>query len=60
MSESTFEDKVKSIEDILSKLEQNDASLEASMELYQQGISLIAQCNSHLDTIEKTLIVIKE
>ncbi|CEI73694.1 MULTISPECIES: exodeoxyribonuclease VII small subunit [Romboutsia] len=45
----TYEQAYKKLEEILEKLESKNASLDESLSLYEQGISLYKYCNKLLD-----------
>lgn len=45
----TYEQAYSKLEEILNKLETNNASLDESLELYEEGIKLYAICNKLLD-----------
>ncbi len=47
--ELTYEQAYSKLEEILNKLETNNASLDESLELYEEGIKLYATCNKLLD-----------
>lgn len=55
-----FEKNLKQIQDILSKLENGQASLEESMALFEEGIVLTKQCQDYLDNYKGKFEVIKE
>jgi exodeoxyribonuclease VII small subunit len=44
-----FEDNMKSLEDILKKLENGELSLEENAKLYTQGVKLVASCRKELE-----------
>lgn len=52
ISELTFEEALKELEAIVSRLESNDLSLEEAMELFKRGVSLSAYCNAKLEKAE--------
>ena len=54
--ETTFQE----INDIISKLEQEDITLEDSFSLYQEGLKLLKYCNDSIDKVEKKLIILGE
>lgn len=45
----TYEQAYKKLEDILEKLESKGASLDESLNLYEEGISLYKHCNKLLE-----------
>ena len=47
MENNTFEEKLKSLENTVGKLEENDLSLDQSKELYKEGIKLAKECKIH-------------
>lgn len=47
--ELTYEQAYSKLEEILNKLETNNASLDESLKLYEKGIKLYATCNKLLD-----------
>ena len=55
-----FEQNFKKIQDILSKLESGQASLDESMALFEEGIVLAKQCQDYLDNYKGKFEVIKE
>ena len=57
---NTAEQNFKKIQDILSKLEGGQASLEESMSLFEEGIMLTRQCQDYLDNYKGKFEVIKE
>jgi exodeoxyribonuclease VII small subunit len=56
----TLEENLKEIEVIVEKIENGDISLEESIKLYKEGVKILEQCNTKIDTIEKELLIIKE
>lgn len=48
----TFEQALHALQEIVSKLEQGDGSLEESLEQYEAGIKLTRYCNDLLDKAE--------
>ncbi|PKM95868.1 MAG: exodeoxyribonuclease VII small subunit [Firmicutes bacterium HGW-Firmicutes-1] len=56
----TLEENIKDIEGIVEKIEKGGVSLEESIILYKEGVSILEKCNIKIDTIEKELIVIKD
>ena len=59
----TFEDAMKRIEEIVSKLENGNTSLDESVELFEEATKLCAFCSERLETAEqkiKTLTINNE
>lgn len=54
----TFEQSIKELEEIASKLEAGDVTLDESLELFEQGIKLSKSCQKMLDTAEKKVSVL--
>ena len=52
MENITFEQAMNRLEEIVSALENNQISLEKSVELFQDGIQLTKLCNDKLEGIE--------
>lgn len=52
MEKITFEQAIQRLEEIVNALENNQISLEKSVELFQEGIQLTKLCNDKLDGIE--------
>lgn len=44
-----FEQSVQRLEVLINSLEQSETGLEASIQLYEEGLSLIKRCNEMLD-----------
>lgn len=52
MENITFEEAMKRLEKIVAALENNQVSLEKSVDLFQEGIKLSKICNDKLNNIE--------
>ena len=52
MENISFEQAMNRLEEIVSALENNQISLEKSVELFQEGIQLTKLCNDKLEGIE--------
>jgi exodeoxyribonuclease VII small subunit len=48
----TFEESLKNLETIVDQLEKGDLTLEESLKLFEQGVSLSAACKTELDAAE--------
>ena len=55
--EPGLEERFQMIESILDQMESEDITLDASFELYKQGIAQIQAANASLDTMEKAMLV---
>ena len=50
--ELSFEEAYARLEEIVRRLEGDDLTIEQSVELYEQGVGLVRQCNARLDGAE--------
>ena len=57
-SELSIEESFMKLDEILEKLESGDTSLEASFELYEQGIGLVRHAGESIDRVEKKLKIL--
>jgi len=57
-NDKSFEDAMLELEEIVSKLEKGDVSLEESIMNFQQGIELSRYCASKLDEAEKKISIL--
>ena len=48
------------LEEIVSKLERGEATLDESLKLFEEGSKLVAQCSSMLDKAEQKVIRLEE
>ena len=53
-----FEDAMKRINEIVTKLSDTSLKLDESLSLYEEGISLVAVCKSRLDEAEKRINIL--
>lgn len=60
MENLTYEQAMKRLEQIISKLESNDVPLEESIELFQEGVRLSQYCDNKLKTIQQKVAQIYE
>ena len=58
MPKERFEDALKKLEKIVSKLEEGDIPLEESLKLFEEGIRLSRFCNQKLDEAEKKVEIL--
>ncbi len=54
-----FEQSLKRLDEIIAKLENNEISLEESIEIYREGTALAGKCRSLLDSAE-LLVTVEE
>lgn len=54
----TLEESFQKLEEIVSKMEQEDISLEDSFALYNEGMKVLKKCNDSIDTVEKKLLLL--
>ena len=55
-----FEDSLKELESIVSKLESGDVSLELSLEQFEIGTKLYKECKEQLSVAEKKIAFLTE
>lgn len=55
-----LEDAFARLEEINKALESQDVGLRESLELYSEGVSLVASCKETLVDVEKELIILNE
>lgn len=53
-----FEEKLSELENIVSKLEKGNLSLDETITLFENGISAAKQCQKLLDDAEKRVLVV--
>jgi exodeoxyribonuclease VII small subunit len=57
----SFEESLKKLEAIVDRLEKGDLSLEESLQLFEEGVSLSAACKQELDAAEgKVQMLVKQ
>ena len=54
----TFEEALGRLEEIVRALENGNAQLDASLALYEEGVSLVKLCNGQLDTAEQKVKIL--
>lgn len=52
ITEMTFEDALRALEDVVRKLESGEAKLDESIDLYERGEALRAHCQKRLDAAQ--------
>jgi exodeoxyribonuclease VII small subunit len=58
MSEKTFENSLKELEEIVHQLESEDLPLEKAIALFEKGTTLSKTCSKTLDEAEKKIEVL--
>lgn len=58
-NEMSFESAISRLEEIVGKLESGKESLDASLELYEEGIALVRYCSETLDKAEQKIKIVK-
>ncbi len=58
ISEMSFEDAMKALEQVVSRLERGDVPLEESISLYEQGAKLKKRCETKLKEAEEKVAAI--
>lgn len=59
-AEKSFEESVLRLEEIVRMLENGTATLDESLKLYEEGISLVRVCNEQLDRAEKKIRILTQ
>ena len=60
MAEMTFEKALARLEEILTKLEGAEVSLDESLALFEEGVALSKQCNTMLDKAEQKVLMFEK
>lgn len=58
--EPSFEDKLKTLEQLVDKLENSDLGLEKSLQEFERGIDLINDCEKALEGAEQRVKILTE
>jgi len=58
MAKQSFETALKKLEEVVGKLESGEVSLDQSLKLFEQGITLVRQCSKRLDEVESKVQVL--
>ncbi len=56
----SLEDAFAQIEEVISRLETEEITLEESFSAYNQGMALLAKCNETIDQVEKKVLKVNE
>ena len=59
-AEKSLESSFEELNTMITRLEQDDLSLEDSFGLYNEGMKLLKKCNDSIDKVEKKLTVLSE
>ena len=54
----TIEENLARLDEIISKLDNKDTSLEDAFKEYESGIKLVKECNDAIDKVEKAVITL--
>lgn len=54
----TIEENLARLDEIISKLDNKDTSLEDAFKEYENGIKLVKECNDAIDKVEKDVITL--
>ena len=55
-----FEESIKRLDEIIEKLENNETSLEESIEIYREGAALLGNCRKQLEQAELLVTVAED
>ncbi len=55
-NETSFEQQLLRLEEIVKRLEKGDASLEESLKLFEEGTALVRGCTKQLDEAEQKVL----
>ena len=58
MAKQSFEVALKKLEEVVEKLESGEVSLDQSLKLFEQGVTLVRQCSKRLDEVESKVQVL--
>lgn len=58
--EEKLDDLFAQLEEIISSMEQGNASLEDSFQMYHRGMDLLKRCNDKIDRVEKKIQILDE
>ncbi|MDR1017735.1 MAG: exodeoxyribonuclease VII small subunit [Lachnospiraceae bacterium] len=54
----SLEEGFKELDNIVSKMDDDEISLEEQFKLYESGIKLVKECNTSIDKVEKQMEVL--
>ena len=56
----TLEEALKKLDDTIEKLQSEEVSLEASFELYKEGMDYVKMCSETIDQVEKKVLMLNQ
>ncbi len=59
-TDMSLEETFQVLEDVISRMEQGDLTLEESFAAYHQGMDLLKSCNDKIDKVEKQVLELDE
>lgn len=60
MKKQSYEEAITALENIVTKMESGEASLDESLKLFEEGTKLAAYCQKALDTAEQKIRTITQ
>jgi len=57
---SNFEENIRRLDEIIAAIESVDATLEASLALYKEGVALASACGEALNDTEKEVMILSK
>lgn len=58
--EETLEEMFTQLESVIKTMEQGDASLEETFDLYHKGMNMLKSCNDKIDKVEKKMLILDD
>ncbi|MCD6269860.1 MAG: exodeoxyribonuclease VII small subunit [Deltaproteobacteria bacterium] len=58
MAKASFENSMKKLEIVVSKLESDEVSLEESLKLFEEGVKLMRFCHLRLNEVEEKVQIL--
>ena len=55
-----LEEMFKDLEELIGKMENEEITLEQTVDLYNNGMELLKKCNLYIDEVEKKVLVLDE
>ena len=55
-----MEEAFEELNELLTKMDSDQISLEDSFKLYQEGVQLVRYCNEKIDKVEKQIMILNE